>query len=186
MNNHKEIVDRILPALKYGCYFRLVETEDAEFILSIRNDEQLSRYIRKTSPTVADQVAWISTYKEREKDGTDFYLLCLAEDRTTKLGVVRIYDIHDGQFEFGSWVFRKDIPKHLPILADMFISSLAFEQLGLKVCRVTSMEENQSVMNYIKSFNPQFVKKEGDLYHYDIDYPRFKARRDLILKLFSR
>ena len=56
-----------LPQQKYNLNFRFVVEEDAEFILSLRNDIKLSKFISPTSSSISDQVNWIKEYKKKEK-----------------------------------------------------------------------------------------------------------------------
>lgn len=55
---------------RYGLHVRLVGEEDAEFIVHLRTDEKLSRYINKTNVGVDKQKEWIKQYKKRERYGT--------------------------------------------------------------------------------------------------------------------
>ena len=55
--------------VKYGLHVRLVEIQDARFILDLRTDPRLSRYMTGTSLSVRDQEEWIARYKERESRG---------------------------------------------------------------------------------------------------------------------
>ena len=66
MSNKTILVDQYLPIEKYGCYYRLVEIKDAEFIMSLRTNEKLSRYINETNNKLKDQSDWLKDYKLRE------------------------------------------------------------------------------------------------------------------------
>ena len=107
MHNRKQIIDEILPANAYGYYFRLVEVEDAEFISTLRNNEKLSRFIHETSTDIKDQIKWLKEYKIREKKGEEFYFMCLKEDKKTRLGLNRLYDINGDICEYGSWLKKQ-------------------------------------------------------------------------------
>ena len=98
----------ILPVTKFGCYFRFVENEDAEFIVKLRNDSKLSRYLSKTSASGLDQKEWINNYKIRENLGQEYYIMCIDIITKQRLGVNRIYNINDKDFEIGSWLFEKN------------------------------------------------------------------------------
>ncbi|MCX2719851.1 DapH/DapD/GlmU-related protein [Lentiprolixibacter aurantiacus] len=179
-------VHKLLPTEKYGCYFRLVELEDAAFILTLRNNEKLSENIHYTSSALSDQIGWMKDYKEREKLGQDFYLIALSPDQKERYGVSRIYNLTEDQFELGSWVFSPDAPKDKSVLTDVFIRTLAFEELGFKKCFMSVRKKNLPVQRYIKAFNPEPVgESEEDLY-FLLDYPNFIKRRESLLKLFGQ
>ena len=52
---------------RYGLHVRLVREEDAAFILSLRTDSKLSRFIHPTENDEVKQRANIRGYKERQQ-----------------------------------------------------------------------------------------------------------------------
>ena len=60
---------------KYGLSFRPVEVSDAQFILELRTDENLGKYITKTDNGIDRQRLWITEYKKKRKGRTGI-LLC--------------------------------------------------------------------------------------------------------------
>ena len=60
---------------KYGLHARFVIESDAEFILSLRTNPMLSRFLHSTDNDVEKQKIWIRNYKERERNGTDYYFI---------------------------------------------------------------------------------------------------------------
>ena len=185
MDIRKQIIDNVLPVNQYGCYFRLVEMEDAEFILSLRNNEKLSRHINPTSTDIEDQINWLNEYKIRENNGKDFYIICLKEDKKTKLGLNRIYNITDDTFEFGSWLYSPDAGPNVAVLGDLFTKSLAFENLKLKTCKMETKKKNTRVLRYAKSYKPKFTGEDELNYYFESDYDNFKVHRKMYLKLFQ-
>lgn len=185
MLDRKQIIDEILPANAYGCYFRLVEIEDAEFILNLRNNEKLSRHLNPTINDIEQQINWLKEYKIREKKGEDFYVLCLKEDKKTKLGLNRIYNITDETFEFGSWLYGPDAGPNVAVLGDLFTKSLAFEKLGIKLCKMETKKKNTRVLRYARSYKPKFTGEDELSYYFESDYDNFKDHRKMYLKLFQ-
>ena len=64
---------------KYGLHVRLVNEDDAAFIVKLRTDERLGQFIHATSPDVEQQKAWIRKYKEREAEGLEYYFIFYKE-----------------------------------------------------------------------------------------------------------
>ena len=54
---------------------RLVQLEDAEFILTLRMDERLNRFISMVEAGLNKQVAWLVSYKAREANGEEYYFI---------------------------------------------------------------------------------------------------------------
>ncbi len=185
MKNRKQIIDDILPTDHYGLHFRLVEIDDAGFIVSLRNHEKLSKYINKTSTEIEEQVNWLREYKIREQRGDDFYVLCLKEDRQTKLGLVRIYNIKADEFEIGSWVFSPEAGANVAILGDLFTFSLAYEKLFLKTCKIAVRKRNKRVLWYTRSFNPTPTAEDESSYYFELYYENFSKQRDKLVKMLK-
>ena len=60
---------------KYNISLRLVDEEDADFIVSLRSDEKKSRFISYTDPNIETQKNWIREYKKRENEGKEYYFI---------------------------------------------------------------------------------------------------------------
>ena len=116
---------------KYGLTCRFVEEHDAEFILKLRTDPVLSRYLHATYNDVEKQKAWIRGYKEREKRGEDYYFIFFQKEKP--VGLNRVYGIHGTTFTTGSWVFTQDAPIESSIAASIMIRELCFEQMGMEL-----------------------------------------------------
>ena len=60
---------------KYGLVARFVKEDDAAFIVQLRTDPILSRFLHATDSSVEKQKEWIHSYKERESRGEDYYFI---------------------------------------------------------------------------------------------------------------
>ena len=60
---------------KYGLQLRFVNEDDAEFIIKLRTDPKLGKFIHSTSSDIEEQKKWIRAYKKREQAGTDYYFI---------------------------------------------------------------------------------------------------------------
>lgn len=185
MLNRKLLMDQLLPTSKYDSYYRFVEIEDAEFILSLRTKEKLSRFINETSNKLKDQIAWLKEYKNREGKGEDFYIICLGSDMKSKLGLIRIYDIKTDDCEIGSWLFSPDTGQNKAVYGDLFIKSIAFEVLNFKICRISTHKENKRVLKYTKSFNPRLIAEDDLSFHFELEYNNFKEQRNKLLDILG-
>lgn len=88
-----------------GTAFRLrpLAVEDAAFVVRLRTDEKLTRYLNPTSPDIADQIAWTERYFEREGD----FNFIVERIGGAPEGAVALYDEEPGvQAQWGRWVLR--------------------------------------------------------------------------------
>ena len=85
--------------------FRDVNLEDAEFILSLRNDEKKSRFLSATSNDLQTQRNWLEGYAK-----TDNQSYFIIEYHGLPVGTVRLYDPHQDSFCWGSWILSHESP----------------------------------------------------------------------------
>ena len=69
---------------------RPVTLEDAAFIVELRSDPLLNRYLHEISPRVEDQVAWLERYFLRPDD---YYFIVEDADSGKPQGTIGIYDV---------------------------------------------------------------------------------------------
>lgn len=115
---------------RYGLYYRLVNESDAEFIVRLRNDEKLGKYIHSSCVDAESQKEWIREYKLREAEGLDYYFIFYKDGK--RVGLNRIYKIHDGIFTTGSWLFDKEASFECSALASVIGREIAFDELGFE------------------------------------------------------
>jgi hypothetical protein len=113
---------------KYGLFSRLVNEEDAEFIVKLRTDPKLGRFIHPTSPDINKQREWIREYKNRESEGKEYYFIFLKAGHP--VGLNRLYHLEEDRFTSGSWVFAPDAPFEYAIASALIVRTIAFDILG--------------------------------------------------------
>lgn len=169
---------------KYGICLRLVEEHDAEFIVRLRTDEKLSRFLSLTSNDVDAQKRWIQKYKEREQKEQEYYFVALYQD--VIYGTTRIYNIESDCFEVGSWLFSPETPSGVAVLADIIGREFAFEKFNTSKCKFEVRRKNASVVKYHKSYKPLLIKEtEQDLY-FLLNRSAFEEHKTKLIKLLSK
>lgn len=120
---------------------RPVDTGDAEFILQLRTDPQLSQLIHPTSPRLDDQLAYFERYFQR---AGDCYFIVIRSATGRREGAIALYDIDQtpGQAEWGRWIMHHDsmgAPE-----AALLIYRAGFDVLGLNriYCRTAAVNAN--------------------------------------------
>lgn len=114
---------------KYGLKYRLVTEDDACFILSLRTDPKLARYLHATEADLEKQKQWIREYKKREASQKEFYFIFFNGEEP--IGVYRLHDINGDKFSTGSWLFGANAPFGASFLAQIIVREYAFLELGL-------------------------------------------------------
>lgn len=169
---------------KYGIRLRLAEIEDAEFILKLRLDPKLGRYLSPTNIDVNKQIEWLEKYKLKEKKNEEYYFI--AEDQfQNRYGTIRLYNFKNEGFESGSWIFANETPPNMAIKADIIGREFAFEFLQAKYCRFEVLKDNKSVIRYQLRYNPTIIGEDDTKLYFILSKEKFDIHKNRLLKLFD-
>jgi RimJ/RimL family protein N-acetyltransferase len=131
-------------------YLRLAEPSDAAFIVKLRSDAELGRYLSGGAVSVTDQVAWLEQYAAREAAGSEAYFIIMHEGAPK--GTVRIYDFLETasgpSFNWGSWIIVPPRPKGLAKASALYVYDHAFNALGLRRSHFEVLKENVAVIDF--------------------------------------
>jgi hypothetical protein len=133
-------------------HLRLVEISDAEFILKLRLDPTLSKFISPVGASVDAQVNWIKSYKEREHRLEEIYFIIVHEGKTS--GTVRLYNFRgkmgesDSAFEWGSWIIEPPRPSGIAIYSALCVYEVGFDKLRFSKSTFEVRKENSGVVNF--------------------------------------
>lgn len=169
---------------RYGLNVRFVNEEDAEFIVKLRTDEKLGRYLHQTSPDISQQKEWIQSYKKREANGTDYYFMFL-DHQGTRLGVCRIYNIHERSCTGGSWAFTPGSPTELVVASSLITRDIMFEILKLEEDNFDVRKENKKVLKFHKMSGSEVVGETELDYLFRITPERYYPKREYLINLLN-
>jgi RimJ/RimL family protein N-acetyltransferase len=153
-------------------FLREVTIGDAEFIIKLRTDPKKSKHLSITPNDIDRQKSFISNYL---KSQTDYYFI-ISDWSQRSLGTVRIYDVRDDSFCWGSWILSQDAPKNAAIESALLIYDFAFFALHYSKSHFDVRKENHKVVNFHKRFGACIVR-EDDLNSY------FEYSRDAYLNV---
>lgn len=114
---------------KYGLKVRLVNENDAGFILSLRADFERTKYMVTLDKNIEKQRRWIRHYKKRELKGLDYYFI-YSNTEDKPIGLNRISQINT----------KNKTAKDTSLIA---IKGLKYEALKMTVIR------NEKVLNLL-------------------------------------
>lgn len=165
---------------RYGVHVRLVTEDDAEFIVRLRTDPKLARYVHSVDNDVAKQRRWIVEYKQRECKGEDYYFIFDLDG--VSYGVDRIYDISGNDFTTGSWVFSPASPVGLAALAGIITKEIAYEFLGLENDYADIHKSNRTVLRYNRQFHPRILNEDHEHISLAFDKSSFYEKKEAVIK----
>lgn len=168
---------------RYGLHVRLVQEADAEFIVKLRTDETLRRYLGQTKNDIAAQRDWIAKYKQRETEGTDYYFIYYHNEKP--IGVNRIYNIEEDKATTGSWVCVADINPVLSISTMLIVREVFFEELQIATNCFTVDKRNARVLKLHQMMGATISREDEINYYFTQTNDSFEDSRNRIVKLFG-
>lgn len=135
-------------------FLRPAEVSDAEFIVKIRNDERLAKYLHPVSASVKAQEQWI--LKQRERAGDYYFIICSLDGEP--LGAVRLSGIAENSGEVGSLISYGNPAQNME--AEMRITDFAFAEAGLEFLHGYTLTANKPVISYHKKFGYVYEEEE--------------------------
>ena len=127
----------------YAYHLRPVSRADAQFIVELRNDVHLGRFIQKGASTPGDQLSWLDSYFERSDD----YLFIVERGHDGRSeGMVGLYHVYTSEAEWGRWVLRPGSLAAADTVLGIF--RLAFEVLKLPSVRCLTVSDNLPVLSF--------------------------------------
>lgn len=130
-----------------GFVFRLrpVCDKDAGFIVNLRSDLELNRFLHATPISLDSQLDWLASYYVRPGD---WYFVLERRCDGTPEGLISIYDLDPRQrnAEWGRWVLRKGSIGTVESV--WLIYRCAFERLELREVYCRTVALNQSVVSF--------------------------------------
>ena len=173
-----------IPFKKYGHIFKLVDKEDAQFIVDLRTDSTLSRFLSQTTNSVTDQEKWIENYKVRKSNKKEYYFITLNK-KGDRLGLNRLYNFDEKSFEIGSWLFLPNLVDSSSIIGDIAARDFGFEVLNFEYCRFEVRKLNKSVVRYHLNYGPEKIGEDDLNFYFKLGKEKYIKHRDKLLNILK-
>ena len=158
--------------------FRFVEEADADFILNLRLDDRYNQFLSGVSPDLEAQKEWIKNYKYHEADGTQFYFIIERLD-STKCGTVRIYDLKENSFCWGSWILNEEKTRYAALESAFLVYQFGFDELGYEQSHFDVMKGNKGVISFHEKMGAVRIGEDEDNVYFTI-------AKDTVIKIRER
>lgn len=168
---------------RYGIYGRLVTEDDVDFILRLRTDKELTKFIHPTDESREKQTEWIRNYKIRELEGREYYFIYFYNG--TPVGLNRVYYRSELYATSGSWLCQPGIETWIPIAINFILNDIIFEVLNIQLVVCDVRIGNKKVNKF------HLLVGDQKIYQSDIDnfYYRTKdtyfPKRDKFVRLYN-
>lgn len=150
--------------------FKNATVDDAQFILELRTNPRISRFLSKTSSKLSDQESWLQKY---ESDDDQMYFIILNKSHE-KIGTVRLYDKINDSFCWGSWILKEGVPSSSAIESSLMVYELALS-MGFKKAHFDVRKGNRSVWSFHERLGAVKIGETGDDFLYTISNEAIKS-----------
>lgn len=141
------LLDR--PLIGKRITLRSVLESDAEFIIALRTNPDLNRFINETDPSLEKQREWTRAQQVRADD----YYMIIEDHANRSLGTLGVYNINRAKktFEWGRWLIVPGAPFHVAAESALLAYAFAFNELSLEEAVFMVKTRNITVCNYFKT-----------------------------------
>ncbi len=154
-----------------------MELDDAAFILGLRLDPRLSRFLSPTSDSIDLQRQWLADYKQRERQGLEYYFIIESKERQP-CGTVRLYDFRGDSFSWGSWVIRPGSSPWISVESALLVYRCGFDELGFAESHFEVRKDNARVVAFHRRFGAQIVGEDEQNCYFRFLKANFLAARE--------
>lgn len=163
-----------------GKYVKLreVTVDDADFILSLRCDENKSKFLHKTEYNLENQIAYIKKYFEIPNE----WYFIIENKEGKKIGTYRIYDVQGDSFCIGSWLMIDGVSPAESFESDWILRMYGFDVLGFKKIHFDVRKGNKKVIAYHKMVGARITGETELDWLWEITREEYVAKAGMLLK----
>lgn len=156
---------------------RLITPDDADYVYNLRMDAAYNQHLSEVRGTADDQRRWIEGYQERETAGREYYYVIERLDGQ-RCGVVRLYDIGEESFTWGSWILDHNKPPKAALESAVLSFGVGFNQLDKHRALVDVRTQNKRALAFYVRFGMQPVGEDEQNIYFVYPRERFAADRE--------
>lgn len=162
---------------------RLAEVSDAVFILKLRILQHKNKFLSQVENDLAKQEKWLEGYKKREKSSLEYYFIIESKE-AEPLGLVRMYDLQENSFCWGSWLIKDSAPKATAIESALQVYEFGFGVLGFEQAHFDVRKENKRVIAFHERFGAELIKEDELNSYFNYTKNKHKETRKKYRKFF--
>lgn len=137
---------------------RPVDVNDAEFILSLRLDKTLNQHLSPVENDIQKQRDWIVYSKDNKEE----WYFIVQNKKQIPVGTIRIYDIQDDSFCWGSWIITPEARAYASFESAILLYKYAFCTLGFNKSHFDVRKGNQAVINFHLKLGASIIKEDEE------------------------
>ncbi len=135
---------------------RPVNEDDAKFIIDIRNNPLITKYLPPLNVTIDQQKQWIN----KQRSDSESYYFIMQNRKGKSSGTISVYDIHDGEGEFGRICSIGNPIANIE--ACILLFDYCFSEINLNKLHLWVYEDNTAVIHFDEELGFEWVDKGAD------------------------
>ncbi len=163
---------------------RLIDIKDAEFVLGLRLDGRYNQFLSVVKPDLIAQRQWILEYKNEELAGRQYYFIIERIDGIP-CGTVRIYDIRDDSFCWGSWILNENKTRYSAVESAFLVYDFGFDKLGFNKAHFEVVKQNKRVVSFHKKMGAFEVGEDETNIYFEITRQSVQAIKEKLMNRFA-
>lgn len=182
-DNMAKILSSEFSMNRYGLHARLVNEDDTDYILSLRTNKKLTKFLHPTENSRQKQLEWLTNYKVSEREGRDYYFIYEKDGKP--IGINRIYDINKYYGTIGSWICSPDNEAETSMATYFFMLDIFFKILDLDMAVFEVSRGNEHVAKLHKMAGAQQIGENSKEYHFIMLKQVYLSHNDKLLDLLN-
>ena len=167
---------------KYGFTVRLVNEDDAKFIVDLRTRPDVGEFLHSTSVDIIKQKEWIRDYKERELAGLEYYFV--YEKNNIPFGINRIYNINNEEGTTGSWICAPNTNPIDTLATAILLYDIFFDEVFLSRALFNTNKYNTSALKVNHAIGGEILyESETDVF-FELKPEIYHALHDKLLRIW--
>jgi len=160
-------------ALSKTIFLREVEEKDAEFIYRLRTNQILAKYLSPVSGGLSAQIEFIRNYQLNKKE---FYFIICCRDWSS-VGTVRLYNLTEKTFTWGSWIVIKKAPLTSAIETALLIYDYGFYLQRKEKASFDVRKANEKVIRFHERFGATRISEDADNVYFELMRDKYSEIR---------
>lgn len=167
-------------------YLVNIGLKDAKYILKLRLNKNLAKYLNKTSRSVDLQKKWLKEYLKRNLQKKEYYFKFQIKNKKkfTNIGLGRIIDLGRKNFSFGSWIIEEGFSKLLSIECVLSMYKFAFEKLKYKNNKMWMDKRNKKIILFHEAMGAKKEKSDKTQVYYNFNYKNYITIKSRFIYFF--
>ncbi len=159
-----------------------VKVADAEFILSLRQNPDLNKYLSFVDNDLKKQKQWLqkSIFNKNE------YYYLIKNKKNTPVGTIRIYDIRNNVFCWGSWIILPEHRKYSSLESMFLLLKFAFFDLNLLETNFDVRKDNQKVINFHLKSGAVIIDEDSQNFFFNYKKEYFLDKYDYYREIVEK